>query len=95
MIDGSKFSIKNVLKVWNKENKTGVVLGFYYVHKDTEWISLNPAILNDKIFPIEFLCYILSHEFMHMLLYHEQGEDACYGFDLLKSEDNHTDCGGL
>jgi len=94
-IDGSRFSFMEFKEDWDYENsiwRDKFTLGFYSIKN---YISVNPDYVSEK--NIEEICAVISHEFLHMLLRWEHGEDECLKLDNIcpNTDSAWTDCGGL
>ena len=96
-IDGSRLTILKFIKDWNDYSKIKEerhVLGIY--NKRSNLFSINPEIINDE--NIKELTTIISHEFLHMLLYIEHKSMViCNKMDNVcgNIDDLHTDNGGI
>ena len=112
-IDGSRITLNTDVVVDNLEkeiimwliNEDDIKLttGGYLSDK-VNAIFINPYYLatlkgnnvNEDII-LKDICNIISHEFLHMWLYHEIGSKSCDGLDNICKymEDITTECGGL
>jgi len=84
----------------NKDDTYKITLGYLY----NNTITINPffiAIMKYKKVKenkmLKEICNIISHEFLHMMLYHQFNKKHCDNLDNICKyvDDAHTECGGL